>query len=143
MVAKDLYREVILQHYQEPRNRRMLDHPDLEGSAQNPLCGDEITVFASVADDHIADAAFQARGCSISQASADMMADAIRGKSLDETLADIGRFTRMMETDESVGPDLGDLEALASVKRFPIRVKCAVMPWVTLGEAISRYRAGA
>src|SRR5204863_7555149 len=97
----------------------MLDRPDLEGSAQNPLCGDEITVYASVADDHIADAGFQARGCSISQASADMMADAIRGKSLDETLIDIARSAKMMGTEEPADSDRGELEALVCVTGLP------------------------
>ncbi len=141
-MLNDLYREVILQHYQSPRNRRPLDNPDLEGSAQNPLCGDEITIFASVAEGLLADVAFQARGCSISQASADIMADALRGKTLPEALGAISEFEHLMQDDEPGDVEHPeDLQALRSVRRFPVRVKCALLPWVTLGEAIDRYRA--
>jgi nitrogen fixation protein NifU and related proteins len=140
-VIKDLYREVILQHYQSPTNRREIADPDLQGSAQNPLCGDELTIFVRLADDRIADAAFQARGCSISQASADMMAEAVRGKTLDEASAEIQRFERLMQGEAPDDEPSGELEALVSVRRFPVRVKCALMPWTTLGEAIERHRA--
>jgi nitrogen fixation NifU-like protein len=138
-VIKDLYREVILQHYQSPKNRHAIDQPDLMGQAQNPLCGDEITVFGRVADGRLADASFEARGCSISQASADMMAEAVRGKTLAEVKAQIDAFEDVMTEPEADTDGLGDLEALVSIRRFPVRVKCAVMPWGTLRAAIDRY----
>jgi len=140
-LIKDLYREVILQHYQSPTNRREIADPDLQLSASNPLCGDELAIFVRLADERIADAAFQARGCSISQASADIMADAVKGKTLDEALAEIQRFERMMQGETPEGEPPAELEALVSVRRFPVRVKCALMPWTTLGEAIEQRRA--
>ena len=87
-VVEDLYREVILQHYRSPRNRRAIPDANVQGFAQNPLCGDEMSVAARVDDGRVVDAAYEARGCSISHASADMMADAVRGK----TLAEVGRL---------------------------------------------------
>jgi nitrogen fixation protein NifU and related proteins len=136
-VLEDLYRDLILKHYQAPANRRYLEKPDVQGSAQNPLCGDEITISAQLEADRIADAAFQARGCSISQASADMMADAVRGKSLADVRELIRHFEQLMREDVPGDPEvLGDLMALVSVKKYPVRVKCALLSWVTLAEAI-------
>ena len=142
-MIEDLYREVILRHYQAPSNRRALEKPDLQGSAQNPLCGDEITILANVSGGRISDAAFQARGCSISQASADIMAEVVRGQTLDEAVNAIDRFEHLMKDDEIDDvSESEDLQALRSVRRFPVRVRCALLPWVTLGEAIDRFRAG-
>jgi nitrogen fixation NifU-like protein len=146
----DLYREVILDHYRNPRRRGRLDHPDAHAEGQNPLCGDEVTIDLTIEDDRVTDVAVAGRGCSISQASASMMAEAINGR----TLAQIGelahRFKVMMEIesdssdggDASAGRALGDLEALAGVRRFPIRIKCADLPWATLAQALEdRSRA--
>jgi nitrogen fixation protein NifU and related proteins len=140
-VIKDPHYEVILRHYQSAANRRLIPDPDLEGSAQNPLCGDELTIFARLEENRIADAAFQARSCSISQASADMMADIVRGKTLDEAISEIERFEGMMRGETPEHESVQDIDALASVRRFPSRVKCALMPWTTLGEAIERRGA--
>jgi nitrogen fixation NifU-like protein len=135
---------VILEHYRAPANRRVVEHADVEGFSQNPLCGDEITVAARIRDGLVADAGFQARGCSISQASADMMIDAIRGRTLDEVAALAGQFRAMMAgAVDGPASDLGDLAALQGVRRFPVRVKCALLPWNTLEAALAAGRPNA
>lgn len=138
----DLYRAVILQHYQSPSHRRPVDEADVRGFSQNPLCGDEMTVGAWIRDGRVAEAGFQARGCSISQASADMMIDAVGGRSLEEVSALIGQFRAMMAGGaEEPSTDLGDLAVLQGVRRFPVRVKCALLPWNTLESALATAKA--
>jgi nitrogen fixation NifU-like protein len=137
----DLYREVILDHYQSPRNRGRLPAPDVATQGTNPLCGDEIELSLAIADGLIADVAFQGRGCSISQASASMMTETIKGKSLAEAEAVLGTFKTMM-TDKNAAleaEELGDLEALQGVKRYPVRIKCAILPWNVLKEGLGAY----
>ncbi len=134
---EDLYREAIIRRYQTPSNRREIDGANAEGFSQNPLCGDEIRIRARVTDDLIEDAGFAARGCSISQASADMMADAIRGKTLAEVAELADSFRQLMtEEGETVPPALEELAVLRSVKKFPVRIKCALLPWDTLRAAL-------
>lgn len=141
-VLEDLYREVILRHYQSPRNRRAIPDPSAESFAQNPLCGDEISVCARIDDGRIVDAGFQARSCSIVQASADMMADVVRGKTLMQVSDLIGMFRAMMANGADRAPEeLGDLAALQGVRRYPVRVKCALLPWNTLADALQLYGA--
>src|SRR6266540_6026351 len=103
MSLDDLYKEVILDHYKNPRNKRELPEAELSCSRNNPLCGDEITVFAHVEDGAVADVAFQGQGCSISQASASMMTEAVKGKGVDEARSLAADFRGMMAGD--VGPD--------------------------------------
>jgi nitrogen fixation NifU-like protein len=104
----------------------------------NPLCGDEVTVDIVLDDGRIADIAYRGSGCSISQSSASMMTEAVAGKSTDETRQLIDRFTAMMRGSDDVDPDeLGDLEAMAGVRKFPVRVKCATLAWHTLEEALA------
>ena len=139
---EDLYREIILDHYKNPRNRGHLDAPAVNATGHNPLCGDEIEVFVLVEDGRVADVRIGGQGCSISQSSASMMSAAIKGKSLEEVRALVSRFKHMMSIDED-GPDpdtsvpLGDLEALQGVVKFPVRIKCAVLAWNTLTEALA------
>jgi nitrogen fixation NifU-like protein len=141
----ELYREVILDHYRNPRRRGRLDQADAHADGHNPLCGDEISVDLSFDGDRVADVAVTGQGCSISQASASMMAEAIVGKKLDEVAELTHRFKVMMDIEEGdpgldgsrPGEILGDLEALQGVRRFPVRIKCADLPWVTLTEAIA------
>jgi len=143
----DLYREVILDHYRNPRRRGTLEHPDRHADGQNPLCGDEISLDLAFDGDRIADVRLQGRGCSISQASASMMAEAISGKTIAEVEALIHRFKAMMEIeagDAGIDPSrpgaaLGDLEALQGVRRFPVRIKCADLPWATLAQALAEH----
>jgi nitrogen fixation protein NifU and related proteins len=135
----ELYREVILDHYQSPRNRGRLDAPDVATQGTNPLCGDEIEVSLAVKDGRIADVAFQGRGCSISQASASMMTESIKGKTVEEVAELFGTFKTLM-TDRNPPEidvdELGDLEALQGVRRYPVRVKCAILPWNVLREGL-------
>jgi nitrogen fixation NifU-like protein len=144
---EDLYREIILDHYRTPRNRGELDPPAVKVDGHNPLCGDEITVYLAVdgiGDDAVVtDIKIGGQGCSISQSSASMMTRAVMGKPVGEINAVIRRFKTMMgieglEPEESDADiDLGDLEALQGVVKFPVRIKCAVLSWNTLANAIA------
>ena len=138
MALDDIYKEVILDHYKNPRNKHELPGAELRCTANNPLCGDEITVFAHVDGGHVEAIAFQGAGCSISQSSASMMTEAVQGRSVDEALGLANEFRGMMagetEPDESA---FGDLVALKGVVKYPIRIKCAVLAWDVLQEALS------
>ncbi|MFM8562713.1 MAG: Fe-S cluster assembly sulfur transfer protein SufU [Acidimicrobiia bacterium] len=137
---EDLYREIILDHYRSPRNRGELPPPAHKAEGHNPLCGDEITVFVQVDNDVVTDVKVSGQGCSISQSSASMMSQAIKGKPIAEVRALVHRFKVMMSIEEESDgvPDvkLGDLEALQGVVKFPVRIKCATLAWNTLVEAL-------
>jgi nitrogen fixation NifU-like protein len=143
---EDLYREIILDHYRTPRNRGDLPPPAAHAVGHNPLCGDEIDVYLQIDDDTVTDVKVGGQGCSISQSSASMMSQAIKGKSVAEVRALVRRFKGMMSIEEAV-PDgeqipeneikLGDLEALQGVVKFPVRIKCATLAWNTLTEAMA------
>jgi nitrogen fixation NifU-like protein len=141
----ELYRQVILDHYRSPRHSGHIEKADATAEGQNPLCGDEVTIELRIEDGRVTDAAVRGRGCSISQASGSMMADKIVGLTTDEVDELIHRVKRLLDIepgDPGVDPDrpgakLGDLEALAGVRRFPVRIKCADLPWATLQEALS------
>lgn len=139
---EDLYREIILDHYRTPRNRGELDPPALSADGHNPLCGDEIRISVAVQDGVVADVRFSGSGCSISQSSASMMTSAIKGKPVEQVKSIVRRFKQMMtideedsEIDESI--NLGDLEALQGVVKFPVRIKCATLGWNTLLDALA------
>ena len=137
MALDDIYKEVILDHYKNPRNKRELPGAELQCHANNPLCGDEITVFAHVEGGTVAEVTFQGAGCSISQSSASMMTEAVTGASIDETRAMVGRFRGMMAGEVEPDEDrFGDLVALKGVVQYPIRIKCAVLAWDVLQEAL-------
>ena len=135
-----LYQEMILDHYRRPRNKGEIDNPDETIVMKNPLCGDEITVQIRYDGDSVADVGFVGRGCSISQASASMMTQLIKGKSREEIDALRTRFREMVMGNESLASDssLGSLRALSGVSKFPARVKCALLPWNALEEGMSR-----
>jgi nitrogen fixation NifU-like protein len=152
---EDLYREIILDHYRTPRNRGELPSPPASvAQGHNPLCGDEVTVYVLVDDGAVGDVRVGGQGCSISQSSASMMSQAIKGRSVDEVRALVRRFKAMMSIEESVGdesgdgeggdgngeaaPPLGDLEALQGVVKFPVRIKCATLAWNTLLDALNQ-----
>ena len=145
MSVEELYREVILDHYRNPRHRGSMAEPDAHAEGNNPLCGDEITIHLALEGDTVTDVAITTQGCSISQASASMMSDAILGKSRSDIENLTNKFKRMMsieEGDPGLDPErpgsvLGDLESLQGVRKFPVRIKCADLPWATLAEALA------
>lgn len=140
MALDDLYRELILDHYAHPRNRGELPEADVKVEGANPLCGDELSIYVKLADGKITDVRFVGRGCSISQASASMMTEQIKGKSVEEARAISGRFKAMMH-GEPVGEDeLGDLMALQGVRKFPVRIKCATLSWVALEQGMDEFQ---
>jgi nitrogen fixation protein NifU and related proteins len=150
----DLYREIILDHYRSPRNRGELEPPAAHAVGHNPLCGDEIDVYLLVADGLVTDVKVGGQGCSISQSSASMMSQAVKGKPVAEVRALVRRFKGMMsiEDDTEVDSDvaaaaaavkLGDLEALQGVVKFPVRIKCATLAWNTLLSALDEATATA
>ena len=143
MDLKDLYREVILDHNKSPRMFGRLDPADSSADGHNPLCGDRLTLYLTVRDNVIADAAFQGSGCAISKASASLMTDAIKGKTVDEARALFDRFHQMITSPPgSPLPELGKLAVLAGVRDFPTRVKCAGLAWHTMKAAVSDHVAG-
>ncbi len=138
MSLEDLYKEVILDHYKSPRNKRRLENAELSCSKNNPLCGDEITVRAHLADGRVAEIAFEGQGCSISQASASMMTEAVTGRSVNDAGSLAADFRGMMEGKVDPEEDeFGDLIALKGVVKYPVRIKCAVLAWDVLQEALS------
>ncbi len=138
MALEELYKEVILDHYKSPRNKRDVPGAELSCSKNNPLCGDEITIHAHLTDGRVADVAFEGRGCSISQASASMLTEAVMGKPVEDAEKLAAEFRSMMEG--KLDPDeeeFGDLVALKGVVKYPVRIKCAVLAWDVLQEALS------
>ncbi len=134
----ELYQELILDHYRRPRNKGKLEQPTHSAALNNPLCGDEVDLELRVQDDVIRDVRFVGRGCSISQAAASMMTQVIKDRPLPEALSLASKMSAMMHGDEAAAHDkaLGDLRALVGVARFPVRVKCALLPWNALQDAL-------
>ncbi|ULH29305.1 SUF system NifU family Fe-S cluster assembly protein [Leptospira weilii] len=139
-LSDSLYKEVILDHYQNPRFRGKLEPADLSEHGINPLCGDELELTINLDGDKIADVRVTGKGCSISQASGSMMAESIRGKTISEAENILSRFKNMFleDKDPKFGEELEDLESMESVKKIPARIKCAVLPWNTLERALSQ-----
>jgi nitrogen fixation protein NifU and related proteins len=149
---EDLYREIILDHYRNPRNRGELPIPPaLRVEGFNPLCGDEIVVYVIVTDGVVTDLRVAGQGCSISQSSASMMSAAVKGKTVAEARATVRAFKAMMSIHEQrldgdddgapseadgIDVKLGDLEALQGVVKFPVRIKCATLSWNTLTQGL-------
>ena len=133
-----LYQELILDHYRRPRNKGVVEQPTHAIVLNNPLCGDEIELQLRLDGDVIKDVRFIGRGCSISQAAASMMTQIVKDKRLADALALADRMSAMMRGDESAAADkgLGDLRALAGVAKFPVRIKCALLPWNALRDAV-------
>jgi len=133
---EELYQEVILDHNKRPRNFRAIEN-GRKAEGYNPLCGDRLTVYLRLADGVIADASFQGAGCAISKASASLMTESMKGKTLAEADALFERFHRMITAPpEEPAEDLGKLSVFSGVRRFPIRVKCATLAWHTLRAAV-------
>ena len=133
-----IYQELILDHYRRPRNKGPLEAPDAAAERRNPLCGDEIVLQLAFDGDVVREARFTGRGCSISQASASMLTQALRGRTRAQADALLRRFTARVHGDADAGRDetLGELRALQGVARFPARIRCATLAWSALDEAL-------
>jgi nitrogen fixation protein NifU and related proteins len=139
-VDDDLYREIILDHYRNPRHHQTVDPADRIIEANNPLCGDEIDLSYRLADGTVAAIGFTGRGCSISQASASMLCEAVTGMPVADAARLAEQFRAMLTGDGSAVTEddgIGDLEALRGVRAYPVRVKCATLVWNALLEALS------
>ena len=135
----DLYQEVILDHNRRPRNFHALDDASHTADGHNPLCGDRLRIYLKVEDGIVSDVAFEGAGCAISKASASMMTDAIKGRTVREVDALFERFHRMVTTPPDLPvEDMGKLSSLAGVREFPVRVKCASLAWHTLKAAMAQ-----
>jgi nitrogen fixation protein NifU and related proteins len=151
---EDLYREIILDHYRNPRNRGELPTPPaVRSEGFNPLCGDEVQVYLDVHDGVVDDIRISGQGCSISQSSASMMSQAIKGRSVPEARALLHAFKSMMSIedghdredadDAEPGVKMGDLEALQGVVKYPVRIKCATLAWNTLAQGLDEAEVAA
>ncbi|GLB59716.1 Fe-S cluster assembly sulfur transfer protein SufU [Cytobacillus sp. NCCP-133] len=139
-----LYRQVIMDHYKNPRNKGVLEDDSLTINMNNPTCGDRIQLTLKLEDGKVADAKFEGEGCSISMSSASMMTQAIKGKNMEEALKLSKVFSDMMlgkEYDED-DLDLGDIEALQGVSQFPARIKCATLAWKAMEKGINEEKDG-
>ncbi len=141
MSLNDLYSDIILEHYKEPRNAGTIENAQIKSRGYNESCGDDIRVFIKVEDDKIADIKFVGNGCAISQSSSSMMTEQLIGKTLDEAKLFIDDFKKMI-TGERAFPDddaYFELSALKGVIKFPVRVKCATLAWNTVKNGIAEY----
>lgn len=142
MSIEDLYSEIVLEHYKEPHNVGEIQSPEIFAKGFNESCGDDIKIFARVKDNKIEDIKFLGKGCAISQSSASMMTDLLKGKSINEVKEFIKAFNKKITGEENF-PENSDewfeLSALKGVIKFPIRVKCASLAWHTLAQGIRDY----
>ena len=139
-MMKDLYKEIVLDHFRRPRNKGELEGADVEQRVFNPLCGDEVTVYANLRDGGLAEVAFTGRGCAISQASASMLAESLQGKDREETEAEIAAFMEMMRGAEE-NEDLGELAALKAIIQAPNRIRCATLAWEAMRRGLEESEA--
>ncbi|MCC6832163.1 MAG: SUF system NifU family Fe-S cluster assembly protein [Thermoleophilia bacterium] len=142
MGLEDLYQQIILDHYRKPRHRGELEHPSVEVDHNNPVCGDQLHLGVLLEDGRIAGVAHTGDGCSISQASASMMSEAVAGMPVDDALELVEHFRLMMHRQTEPDEDrLGDAIALEGVAKYPVRVKCALLSWMALKDALQTHSA--
>jgi len=140
-ISDELYREVVLDHYRDPRHHGKMESPDILEWGKNPLCGDELALYLAVKNGKIADIQFDGKGCSISQASASMMTASVLGKSFSDVKDIVSSFKGMMiegKSAEDLPLDLEDAKSLEGVRKYPVRIKCALLSWNTLLEALKK-----
>jgi nitrogen fixation protein NifU and related proteins len=137
-IEDELYKQIIMEHYKSPKHKEKMENPDKEQEGVNRSCGDEITIFLKLDGDIIKEATFDGVGCSISQASASILTDVITGKKISEAKDIIKKFKSMLlrGEDPHFTEEESDLEALEGVKRYPIRLKCALLSWNTLEQML-------
>jgi len=138
---RDLYQEVILDHSKRPRNFRSMTDPTRRAEGYNPLCGDRETVFVDMDGDVVKDVSFQGAGCAISTASASMMTESVKGRTRAEAESLFERFHDLIVGKGGESPDLGKLAVFSGVREYPVRVKCATLPWHTLKAALAENGA--
>ena len=139
----DLYEEIIIDHYRNPRNNEELENPDAEIEADNPFCGDEVKIQLKFQDGRVDEIGVTGRGCAISQSSASLLSESAEGR----TQAELSRATdlvrRMMRNEsltEEEQDELGDIEALRGVRKYPVRIKCALLSWAALQDVLESYQ---
>ena len=134
----DLYRDVILDHNRNPRNHDALEHPDATAHAVNPFCGDEVELQITLEDGRVANVGVQAVGCSINQATASLLSEATKGRTVDEIASLSTLFHQTMTSDDAADVGgLGELKSLTGVRKFPVRIKCALLSWNALEDALA------
>ncbi len=139
----DMYREIILDHYRSPRGKKPVDHADITSNGHNPSCGDEISMEVEMDHGVLKDVHVNCRGCAISVASGSMLAEVVKGRSFDDVKRIAESVRKMLKGEDVELPsDIGDIDALQGVRQFPVRVKCALLAWVTLVEGLKQYEAG-
>lgn len=139
----DMYREVILDHYRAPRGKKPVERSDIASRGHNPACGDELSVALEMADETVKNIHVDCKGCAISTASGSILAEVIKGRSIDDAKRIAGIVRKILKGEETAIPeDLGDVDALRGVRNFPVRIKCALLAWVTLIEGIEQYQKG-
>ena len=142
MEADDLYRDLILDHFRNPRNHGAVPDPDIRMEGVNPLCGDQIQLTVKVEGDQVRDIRVSGKGCSISQSSASMMTEALKGHTLARARELVKDFKRMMlerATGDDLPEELSDLAAFEGVKKYPVRIKCALLSWNTVLEGLDDF----
>ncbi len=141
MDLDDLYQEIILEHYKQPKNQGVVPKADIEVNGRNPFCGDEITLTLKIVDGIVEDVKFNGSGCAISQASASVMTDHIKGKKVNEIKELFQEFAHMVRGEEHEHPhidDMDELSAFQGVSGYPTRVKCAMLAWNAMKEGLER-----
>jgi nitrogen fixation protein NifU and related proteins len=140
----DLYQELILDHYRQPHNHRRIAQPDRTAEGYNPLCGDHVTVFLKLDGDVVKEVTFEGGGCAISTASASIMTDTLKGRTLSEAKEIFKKFHGLVTGEPrevESGPGLGKLEVFSGVCQYPVRVKCATLAWHTFAAALDKPNA--
>lgn len=141
----DLYEVIILDHYRSPRNTSAVENPDIDLEVNNPFCGDEVRIQMKIDRNIVSHVGITGRGCAISQASASLLAELVEGKSSDQVHGAVDSVRRLLKgeniTDQEADA-LGDIEALQGVRKFPVRIKCALLSWVGLDDALKDHIAG-
>ena len=142
MSLDELYREVILDHFEHPRNKNKLEPHELHEHGSNPLCGDKVDLYLNLEDGKVKEISFEGSGCSISQASISMLTEVVTGKTFDEIQKIMNDFKGMMLENQPNpfldNDELDELGALEGVKKYPVRIKCALLGWNTLAEALKK-----